>query len=161
MEPQNIIFDLVTLLVALYGAALATFLGIKELGSDRLSAIVSYGWSYSEDSIKYSGSPDEIILNAVNSGRRDLVVSSLSLEIKGFCCITPAFLEEFGASKPERNVVEGHRLCTGDRIEARFDIAALKRLIGIREVQGPVSVRAVLEDTLENFYCSSWFEIRE
>ena len=159
MEPIETIVEIVTPLVALYGAVLATFLGVKELRSDRLSAFVSHGWGYSGDSIMRQGPPDELSLYAVNDGHRDLVVSSLALEIEGFCQITPGFLEPYGASSTGNSDVEDRRLGVGDRIEVRFDNAALNRFIEDRELQKPVRARAVLEDTREHFFCSSWFEI--
>ena len=159
MELFKTVVEIVTPMVALYGAILATAVGVKGLRSDRLSAFVSYGWSYSADSIGSSAPPEELCLHAVNDGRRDLVVSTLSLEIPEFCLIAPKFLERFGASRVRKDDVEGQRLAVGDRIEVRFDNTALRSLLERLGVQRPVRVRAVLEDTLENFYFSSWFQV--
>ena len=103
--------------------------------------------------------PEVLCLHAVNDGGRDLVVSTLSLEIPGYCLIGPKFLDHFGASDVGGDDVEGRRLAVGDRIEVRFDNTALRELIRRLDVQKPLRVRAVLEDTLENFFFSSWFEI--
>lgn len=161
MELFKTVVEMLTPILAMYGAILATVVAVNRLRSDRLSAFVSHGWSYSQDSLMNSAPPKHLFLHAVNNGRRDLVVSSLTLDIPGCCRIAPGFLDQFGATNIGYDDVEGRRLSVGDRIQVQFDNLALRSMIQRLPVQPPVRVRAVLEDTLENYFFSSWFEIRD
>ena len=75
--------------------------------------------------------------------------------------ITPHFLGSSSADEVVDNKydVEDKRLQCGDRIEVVFDYEKLLNMLHDRRANLPMRVRAVCEDSLENFYFSTWFEI--
>lgn len=161
MDTFQIVAQVVTLLVALYGAVVATILGYQRFRSDRLSVFVSFGWTLG----RRKGTAAALTLEAVNDGRRDVVVSSLTLEIPGICRVTPAFLESLSSTSVRHQKEPAHhlRLRPGETTQAVFDNAALQAFVRDRlGLKDPaVRVRAVLEDTLENCFFSRWFELDE
>ena len=158
--------EVLTPIIAFWGAALSTYIYVKKTMSDRIKMSVTYGWGYSELDTMI---PEVLTLHAVNSCRRDVVVGSLTLEVPGLCRITPLFLDwdksdEYEYSRGEKTsqnkyVDEDQRLRPGDRIEASFDYKELVNLLKNRGLKMPLRARAVFEDTLENVFFSSWLEI--
>ncbi len=172
----------IALVIAVYGAGVATIVAVNALRADRVSVFVSHGWSYSlhfapADSAAegLARRPNELFLYAVNNGRRDVVVSSLMLDIPGLFRVAPgffenAFFEEDGrlqmlseeAADSETHEKNNQRLVPGETMEVRFDTQALNRFLGhIERHRGIVTprVRGVLEDTMGKAYCGSWFEL--
>lgn len=180
---ESHVVEVTALVIALYGAIVATIVAVQGLRADRASVFVSHGWSYSVDDFVRPGHPQphELLLTAVNSGRRDVVVRSLGLEIPGLgAVVSPEFVEstliqedgrlqflpqKAAESRPqERYRRNDRRLTPGEKMELRFDAEELGRLLDQMHRHrgvGTGRVRAVLEDTTENRYCGSWFEIRE
>ena len=154
--------EILTPLLALYGAALSTYVFYKNMQSRRPTMFVSHGWSYDFGQRRdLDWFPVTLNLHAVNHGQPEIVVSSLGLEIPEFCIITPNFVDSNSADESDNNKyeVEDKRLHHGDRIEVVFDYGKLLHMLHSRGVTFPVRVRAVCEDSLENFYFSTWFEI--
>ena len=151
---------LLTPILAVYGAGLSTYLCVKAVRSDRIQVAVTHGWGYSPEALRESKSPEELTISAVNECRREIVMTSLTLEIPGLARIVPAFLEPFGAKKERlKEEPDQTRLMPGDKIEVSFDHSALKTMLRSYRIETPVQVRAVFEDTLENLFFGSWFEI--
>ena len=84
--------EIVTAAVALYGAVLSSYIAVRSLLSDKPKLSVTYGWGYPATTIAID-SPETLSLYAINVGRREVVVSMLALELVGYACITPGFLE--------------------------------------------------------------------
>ncbi|MCY3813471.1 MAG: hypothetical protein OXH15_16880 [Gammaproteobacteria bacterium] len=96
MDTFQFVTLVLTPVVAIYGAGLATWTALRGWRADKPSVFVSYGWVFD---IPMGANPSALTLTAVNDGRRDLIVESLSLEVPGYCCITPAFLDILGLSR--------------------------------------------------------------
>ena len=106
--------------------------------------------------------PDVLLIYAVNRGRHEVVVSSLCIEIPELCRITPLFVDKMTESEHTNNkypLEENDRLKSGQRLEISFDNHTLIEEWRRRGLEMPLRVRAVFEDTLENVFYSSWFEI--
>ena len=151
--------EAVTGAVAIYGAVLSSYILYRNMRSARNKLSVTYGWSYSVPGPV--NVPQLLELEATNTGRHDMVVFSLRLDIPRFCRITPAFLDKEGNKEESKNryFAKGVRLKPGDQISATFDYAELKQFIERMKWTTPLRVRAVCEDTLENYFFGSWFEI--
>ena len=147
---------IITILVALYGAGLSTYLVIRNLILDKPKLSVTYGWSSPIHAT--TKSPDTLTLHATNVGRREVVVYVLALELEGYVCITPGFLEyellKFPKSDKNKNAEQKVRLKPGDDIETAFDASQIAQFVK----RSPASrVRAYCEDTLENRFLGTWF----
>ena len=153
------IAEAVTGAVAIYGAALSSYIFFRNRRLERNVLSVTYGWSYSVPGPM--DVPELLKLEATNTCRHEVVVFSLSLDIPGFCRITPAFLDKEGDKEDTKNEYfsEGARLKPGEQISATFDYAELMQFIERMNWVTPLRVRATCEDTLENFFFGSWFEI--
>lgn len=170
--PIESIMSVLTPILALYGAVLSTIIYIKEIRSKRVQVFVTHGWSYGLTAEGMEDSPKSLELSAVNACRQDVVVSSLTLDIPGFCRISPQFLEcdqratvvdnlssvirrpDFTQRKKTHQILK-----PGHQLEASFDHSQLVEVLRSRGMAMPLRVRAVFEDTLENFFFSSWFHI--
>lgn len=152
-----------TAAVAIYGAAFSTYTFLQQRKSEKPNLFVNYGWSYGIVDRKMSAFPEVLNLNAVNHGRRDLVVRHLSLEIPNFCLITPLFMKTEITNISDKNKydITNTRLKSGDEVEISYDYNDLLFMLSNRGIQTPIRIRAVCEDSLENFFFSTWFEIGE
>ena len=175
--------EVIALVIAVYGAAVATIVAVHALRADRVSVFVSHGWEYPVHFAPSDGSyeglaqrPAELLLFAVNNGRRDVVVSSLTLDIRGLGRVAPAFVEgafqngqgqmlsEQEADDSEAQEKANQRLAPGDTMEVRLDTQTLNRFlnqIGRHEGSATPKLRGVLEDTMGKAHSGSWFEIDE
>ena len=156
--------EYIALMIALYGAVLATFVAVKDWLAGRTSVFVSYGWVYTMEGLANHAPPDQLLLTAVNDGRRDVVVGTFTLELPDLGRVTPAF---FAGQQPRSKAstcagaIEGKRLAPGDSVQVKFDGKAVRALVRQKFDKGPVELRGVLEDSLENHYFSSSFEVGE
>lgn len=151
-------WEVITLVIADYGAVLSSYLGIRHLRSQKPKMSVTHGWSYGED-VRVPTTPKYLHLHAVNTGNPDIVIQILALDIPNFMILTPGFLAH-GVQSQYSNFkgnVQGRRLKAGDKIEICFDYTMLLEFFEKRKL--PLRVRAVCEDTLENWYNSEWFEM--
>ena len=170
--PIESIISVLTPLLALYGAGLSTYICIRGIRSKRVQVFVTHGWSYGFTTEGMADSPESLELSAVNTCRQDVVVSSLTLDIPGFCRIAPGFFEYVKREtvldnlssvirrpdSPQRK--ETHQvLKPGHQLEVSFDYSQLVEDLRSRGMAMPLRVRAVFEDTLENYFFSSWFHI--
>ncbi|MDE2805353.1 MAG: hypothetical protein OXN18_09445 [Gemmatimonadota bacterium] len=166
------VVSLLTPILAVYGAALSTYICIRNIRSERVKIFVTHGWSFAVTGKGPEESPEKLQLCAVNECRQDVVVGSLTLEIPGFCRITPQFLEyekrpnwldsiTSVVRRPDTTKQEsGHDILKpGHQLEVAFDYSRLVEALGNRGTDMPLRVRAVFEDTLENVFFSSWFHI--
>ena len=83
-------------------------------------------------------------------------MSMLALELEGYACITPGFLEaiaKFPKSDKNRNAGQELRLKTGDKIESVFDDSQLMQFL---KRSPALRVRVYCEDTLENRFFGKW-----
>lgn len=149
-------------LLALYGATLSTYVCYKNIQANRPKLFVTHGWSYDIDKGgSFGWFPTTLNLYAVNQRQREVVVSSFGLELPDSNVITPPFLDisESDGNSNNKYDVEDKRLQYGDRIEIVFDYRKLLDRLHGRNAKLPLRVRAVCEDSLENFYFSTRFEI--
>lgn len=155
--------DILIAIIAVYGAALSTYMLVRRVRSDKTKVVVTHGWSYNIRNNRMDNRPEYLGICAVNHSRKEVVVQSLSLEIPGLCLIAPGFLEIYGGDKSpnNRNLTEDTRLRCGDKAEVSFDCKMLRAMLNKHGYSVQLRVRAVCEDTLENVYYSSWFEIGE
>lgn len=154
--------EILTPLLALYGAALSTYVFYKNMQSKQPTMFVSHGWSYDFDQRHHLDPfPTTLNIHAVNHGQSEIVVASLGLEILELFVVTPNFVDSNNAEESDYNKydIEDKRLRHGDRIEVVFDYEKLLHIMHSRGLTFPMRVRAVCEDSLENFYFSTWFEI--
>ena len=164
--PIESIMSVLTPILALYGAVLSTIIYIREIRSERVQVFVSHGWSYGFIAEGLPDSPERLELRAVNTCRQDVVVSSLALEIPGFCRIAPEFLEYDKRETVLDNLSSVIRrpdspqvLKPGHQHEVSFDYSQLVEGLRSRGMAMPLRVRVVFEDTLGNDFFSSWFHI--
>lgn len=168
------IMSVLTPVLALYGAALSTYICIRTIRSERVRVFVTHGWTYGVTARGMEESPEKLNLSAVNTCRKDIVVSSLTLEIPDFFCIAPEFLDYETPGTVLDNLASLIRrakntkrrtipqvLKPGHTLEASFDHSRLVEVLRSRGLAMPLRVRAVFEDTLENAFFSSWFHIGE
>ena len=168
------IMSVLTPILAIYGAALSTYICVRSIRSERVKVFVTHGWTYgiTAEGLEASQSPENLQLCAVNECRQDVVVSSLTLDIPGFCRITPQFLEynkkttlldslSFVIRRPDakRRQAAQDILKPGHQLDVSFDYAALVEALRSRGMAMPLRVRAVFEDTLDNVFFSPWFHI--
>lgn len=166
------IMSVLTPILALYGAALSTYICIRNIRSERVKVSVTHGWSFGVTAKGLEESPEKLQLYAVNECRHDVVVGSLTLEIPGLCRIAPQFLEYEKSStwfdsltsvirRPDATKQESAHdiLKPGHQLEVAFDYSRLVEILRSRGIEMPLRVRAVFEDTLENVSYSSWFHI--
>ena len=119
-------------------------------------------------------SPETLNLSAVNTCRKDIVVGSLTLEIPDFVCIAPKFLDYetpgtvldnlasvIRRAKRTKRRTTPQVLKPGHKLEVSFDHSRLVEVLRRRGMAMPLRVRAVFQDTLENVFYSSWFDIGE
>ena len=166
------ILSVVTPILALYGAALSTYICIRNIRSERVEIFVTHGWSYAVTTDGVENPPEKLQLYATNTCRQDVVVGSLTLDIPDFMRITPQFLEH----NKQKTVLDGltsairradltkrkdsdQVLKPGHQLEVSFDYSRLVEVLRRRGMVMPLRVRAVFEDTLENLFFSSWFHI--
>ena len=146
---------------ALWGAGLSSYLAWRNFKADKPTMFVTHGWSQDMDIIERTieSSPSALTLHATNTGRQEIVVHILGLEIEGRCCITPGILEDLTNLPPsDKNKDAQHntRLKLGDSISAAFDLRHLIQLLG--NFPG-LRIRAYCEDTLENRFLGSWIDM--
>ena len=106
--------------------------------------------------------PDALVLNALNSGRREILVSQLALDIPGFMLISPRFLtskRENRSSRHNRYELDNARLAPGDTIDVSFDYAQLLAMLSDHGIDTPLRVRGLCHDSLYNFFAGTWIEI--
>ena len=155
---QFSVTEIVTAGVALYGAGLSSYIAARSFVSDKPKLTVTYGWGYPAIAATIDF-PETLALYATNVGRREVVVSMLALELEGYACITPGFLEEmakFPKSDKNRNAGQELRLKPGDKIESVFDAS---QLIQFLKRSPELRVRAYCEDTLENRFLGKWIDM--
>ena len=163
-----------TPILALYGAVLSTYICIRTIRAERVRVFVTHGWTYGMTARGMAESPETLNLSAVNTCRKDIVVSSLALDVPGFCYITPRFLEYETPGTVLDNLASAIRRATstrretapevlkpGHELEVSFDHSQLVEVLRRRGMEMPLRVRAVFGDTLENIFFSSWFHIGE
>ena len=168
------IMSVLTPILALYGAALSTYICFRTIRSERVRVFVTHGWTYGVTARGMEESPETLNLSAVNTCRKDIVVSSLTLEVPDFCCIAPEFLDYVTPGTVLDNIASVIRranrtrrkttpqvLKPGHTLEVSFDHSRLVEVLRSRGSAMPLRVRAVFEDTLENVFFSSWFHIGE
>lgn len=173
-DTMESITSALTPILALYGAVLSTYICIRTIRAERVRVFVTHGWRYGVTSKGMDESPETLILSAVNTCRKDIVVRSLALDIPDFCGITPEFLEYETPGTVLDNLASAIRRATstrrkatpevlkpGHKLEVSFDHSQLVEVLRRREMEMPLRVRAVFEDTLENVFVSSWFHIGE
>ena len=156
---QFSVLEIITAGVALYGAGLSSYLAYRSFISDKPKLTVTYGWGYPVTATTNDDSPETLTLHATNVGRREVVVSILGLELEGYACITPGFLESMAKfPKLDRNRGGGQkvRLKPGDEIEAVFDASQLIQFV---KRSPALRVRAYCEDTLENSFLGTWIDM--
>ena len=155
--------DILVAVIAGYGAVLSTYMLVRRVRSDKTKVVVTHGWSYSIRDNRMDNRPEYLGVYAVNHSRKEVVIHSLSLELPGLCLIAPEFLEIYGGdeSPNNKNLTEDTRLRYGDKAEVSFDCEMLRTMLKRHGYSVQSRVRAVCEDTLENVYYSSWFEIGE
>ncbi len=156
---QFSVLEIITAVVAVYGAGLSSYLAYRNFISDKPKLSVTYGWSYPDIAAATIDSPETLTLYATNVGRREVVVSILGLELEGYACITPRFLEgvaKFPKSDRNKNGGQKVRLKPGDAIEAVFDASQLIQFV---KRSSALRVRAYCEDTLENSFLGRWIDM--
>lgn len=184
---ENYALEVIALLIALYGAILATIVAVQTRRAERVSVRVSRKWGWSKGISSASGSlrpPETLYLTAVNNGRRDVVGDRLELEIPGlFMAVSPRFIERAVIRKNgqvellpveaaeradsgfrEKNQRHDKPLSPGERMTESFDTKKLNRFLDSLEHYGgvrPRHVRGVFHDTTGNRYYSAWFEMSE
>ena len=149
-------------LLALYGAGLSTYVCYKNIQSNRPKVFTTHGWSYEVDqNRRLNWFPTTLTLHAVNRGQQEVVVVSLGLELSNSNIILPTYFDPNDADAPEKNEhdAEDKRLQYGDKIEVVFGYENLLNGLRGQKANLPMRVRAVCEDSLENFYFSTYFEI--
>lgn len=158
---------IVSLGISLYGAGLATYLGFKRIQSQRPRAFVSYGWQYSFGSNgRMEDTPNALVLYAVNDGPKDIVFESIGLEIDGIpSVIVPAWLNNFREENHNREHGENTKLHCGEKVQVALDNHAVWAAIRYFEPrfsqarERPLTARAVLQGTFDNYFVSEWFEL--
>lgn len=164
--------SVLTPLLAIYGAALSTYICIRNILSERVKVFVTHGWDYKMIDGTLDDTPTALELSAVNKCQKDVVVSHLSLEITDLGYIAPGFLEydkpmtvfdniaaairRSGATKGK---ITNEILKPGHELKISFNYQQLVEALRDRGIVMPLRVRAVFEDTLENVFFSSWFRI--
>ena len=63
------------------------------------------------------------------------------------------------SSSNNKYPVSNTRLKCGDQTDISFDYDALSKMLTERGYGAELKIRAVCEDTLENFYFGAWFEM--
>ena len=152
-----------TALIAFYGAVFSTVLFFRQKRLDRPKIEVSHAFHYAvAPDRKRDAPPAALLVQAVNSGRQELVVTHLALEIPGFTAITPSFLtlkRGNRKSRYNRPQLDKARLRPGDMMETSFDYAQLLAMLDDHGIDTPLQVRGLCYDTLGNFFSASWHEI--
>ena len=119
-----------------------------------------FRWHKSAD----DNNPNALTIGAVNQGKRDSKLRMLGIEIPDYCIISPGFIDAMiGTSGDHNKHVDGRiTLNSGDEIEVCFDYEKLTGFLAKnlgREL--PCRVRPVYEDTLENSFFGTWFQLGE
>ena len=153
--------EILIAIVAVYGAALSTYMLVRRIQSEKPKVLVAHGWTYALGEKGMDKTPTSLDIQAVNHGARDVVVQSLCLEIPDLCRITPKFLASMsGDSSPNNKYpVSNTRLKCGDQTDISFDYDALSMMLTERGYGAELKIRAVCEDTLENVYIGEWFKM--
>lgn len=103
-----------------------------------------------QEALRAPPSKDYLWLHAVNDGRRQVVISTLALEIAERARVTPELVEELvHGTRRSTNSVQNKPLMPGEEVRIRFDVKALRAFLRQLERKGPVRLRGVLEDTSE------------
>ena len=149
-------------MVALYGAGFSTWLFFRQKGLDRPNLWVGPAFHFPITGRTMADRPSALVVKAINSGRREILVSHITLDIPGFTPITPLFLTskpENRSSRHNRYEIDNAWLAPGDTIAASFDYAQLLTMLRDHGIDMPLQVRGLCHDSLHNFFTSSWFEI--
>lgn len=162
MEKDGL-WSILTFLVALYGAALSTFVYFRSIQTGKTNVLVSRGYSYEFSDGALSDIPDTLTLSATNFSNHEVVIVNICLEIPGFANIAPGFLvpELANVKKSEKNKgeISRTRLKKGDSADVTFDYLSLSEFIVKKGKNLPFKVRGVCETSLEEFYYTDWFSI--
>lgn len=167
MTTLALVTGIISLVVSLYGAVLATYLGVRRIQSQQSKAFVSYGWQYSLGSNGHmEDTPNALILYAVNDGSKDIVFESIGIEIDGIpTIIVPAFLNNFREENHNKEHGDNTKLRCGEKVQVALDNHALWAAIRYFESrfsqarERPLTARAVLQGTFDNYFVSEWFEL--
>ena len=162
MDTIAVIIAAISIIIAGYGAVLSTIVLVRRIRDDRFDVFVSHGYSYERKNLIRGNDPDALTISAVNRGKRELKSTILGIDIPDYCIITPTFLDEITNADSENNkcIDEKITLKPGDKIEASFDYKHLTIfLVNNLGRELPCRIRPVYEDTLENVFCGTWFEL--
>lgn len=165
---------ILTPIIAIYGAVLSTYICIRSIRSERVKVFVTHAWIYGVTAEGMEESPQMLNLYAINECRQDVVIGHLALEIPGFLCIGPDFVEHPIGPKFLKNNTSVIRppvsttsmtnhdiLKPGHQLEVSFNHSKLVDVLRSRGMRMPIKVSAVFEDSFENVFFSSWFHIGE
>ncbi len=136
--------EIVTLLIALYGAVLATTVYVRDAKLNKPSIYVSHGWGYGSSCSTGSSQLETIIVFAVNHGKTVVRIEILGLELNGEFCITPVALEMFGIEGKNNtdDVDRHHKLGPGEKVEVSYDVSALRQMLHTHPtLKAPVRIR--------------------
>jgi hypothetical protein len=137
--------DVLTLLIALYGAVLSTVLALKELRKDKRQVKVTCRMALAPSPV---GDVWEFIsVEAVNTGHRPVEITMAGLLMKNGDLFTQV------VSKAGRNPLP-KKIEDGERVTVLFDYPELKKALGEQRDPENRLTKAVVHDAEGNKYTS-------
>ena len=161
------ITDVLTILIAIYGALLSTHIYMRQRKQDRVYLSVACRKSYNFNSKFDEKDCETLAVTVTNHSFHEVVICSLTLEIpaKNSVLISPWMIQDSnddsevsinqGIVKNKENI----KIKRGEQFSATYDYKELLELIESFNLKTPLRVRGVCEDTLENCFFSDWIEI--